>query len=411
MRVLIADKFQEAYLVSLNSLGFNVTLEPNLTAEDLPGKISGYDVLIVRSTKVSKATIEASDVLSLVIRAGAGVNTIDVEAAAKKGIFVSNTPGKNSIAVAELAMGLILAIDRNIAANAEDLKKGKWNKKKYTKADGVFGKKIGIIGLGEIGLEVAKRSKAFGMDVFAYDPIAYHNMKPRVQAAVEDRTFTFSQTREELLRTCDIVTVHVPSNPHTKNMIDKDFLNCMKENSVLINTSRGNIVVDEDLIAAMDSKNIKAGLDVFNNECPTATGNFKTPLSQHPNVVGTHHIGASTEQAQNAIAEEVIRILEEYDKGFVLNPVNVEVKPKSRYVLIARMYDKVGALEDVLKQLKENGINIEKLECMPFVGETAQYIAIYLDKALEESVLKQVQKLDSVIKAELKVIDFAGNNK
>ena len=172
MKILIADKFQEAYLGELNSLGHKVDLIPDLKAEDLAGKIKGYDALIVRSTKVKADVIKASDVLSLIIRAGAGVNTIDTKAAADKGVFVCNTPGKNSVAVAELAFGLMLAIDRKIPDCVSDLKNKVWNKKKYSKADGIMGKTLGIIGFGEIGIAFADRAKAFGMDVLAYDPIA-----------------------------------------------------------------------------------------------------------------------------------------------------------------------------------------------------------------------------------------------
>ncbi|MCF7792179.1 MAG: hypothetical protein K9M56_09310 [Victivallales bacterium] len=406
MKILIADKFQEAYLDGLNSLGHDVTLEPGLTVTDLPGRINGYDVLIVRSTKVTKEVIEASDSLNLIIRAGAGVNTIDVETAAEKGIFVTNTPGKNSIAVAELTMGLILSLDRNIPANVIDLRNGRWNKKKYTKADGLYGKKIGIIGLGEIGLEVAGRARAFGLQVIVYDPIAYQNMKPQVREAVEKGLISFTQTREEMLKTSDIVTIHVPSNPHTQKMVNRDFLECMKKGAFLINTSRGDIVVDEELIDAMNKKNIKAGLDVYNNECATASGEFETELSKHPNVIGTHHIGASTVQAQNAIAEEVIKILENFEKGIILNPVNIEMKAKSRYKFTARMFDEVGALEAVLGIIKKNGINVEKLETMPFIGEKAQYLTMNLDKVLSEEVLDEIKNQNSVIKAEQKIYKF-----
>jgi D-3-phosphoglycerate dehydrogenase / 2-oxoglutarate reductase len=403
MKILIADKFQEAYLNDLYNLGHDVTLEPSLKAEELFNKIQGYDVLIVRSTKVTKEAINASDKLNLIIRAGAGVNTIDVDTAAKKGIFVCNTPGKNSVAVAELAMGLMLAIDRNIPDNVIDLKNGKWNKKKYTKADGIYGKTLGIIGLGDIGLEFAKRAVAFGMKVISYDPIAEQRMPPKVHNAIEQGILSFSSTREEMLKNADVVTIHVPSNQYTQNMVNKDFLDLMKPNSTLINTSRGNIVVDEDLIDAMDKKGIKVGLDVYNNECATATGDFKTALSIHPNVIGTHHIGASTEQAQNAIAEEVIRVMENFDKGHILHPVNVELKPASIYTLALRIYNKVGTLGNVLCRLKENGINVDQLETQLFNGENTQYVTILLDTKPTDEVLADINILENVVQADLKI--------
>ena len=225
-----------------------------MKAEELPVAIPGYDVLIVRSTKVKAEVIDASDKLNLIIRAGAGVNTIDVAAAADKGIFVCNTPGKNSIAVAELAFGLMLAIDRKIVDCTSDLKNKIWNKKQYSKAEGILGKTVGIIGFGEIGIAFADRAKAFGMKVLAYDPIAENIQPPKVKDRLENRVFSFCPTVEELVKNSDVVTIHVPSNPHTKGMVNESFMANMKPNSILINTSRGNIVNDKALLKALDEK-------------------------------------------------------------------------------------------------------------------------------------------------------------
>lgn len=323
MKILIADKFQEAYLGELKSLGHEITLNPDIKANELPNIIKGYNVLIVRSKEVTKAIIAAADALTLIIRAGAGFNTIDVDAATKKGIHVCNTPGKNSIAVAELAFGLMLSIDRKIPDNVLDLRNSLWNKKKYSVAEGIYGKTLGIFGIGEIGQELAIRAKAFGMKILVNDPIAQQNKSLKISEMLTNKVFEFVNSAEELLKIVDIVSLHVPSTAQTKGMVNKEFLKHMRPNSILINTSRGNVIVDEDLIDAMNTKNIRAGLDVYNNECATSTGTFETPLSKHKNVYGTHHIGASTEQAQNEIAKEVIKILREKDKGIILHCVNM----------------------------------------------------------------------------------------
>ena len=402
MRILIADKFQEAYLEELNSLGHEVNLNPVLKAGDIAKKISGYNVLIVRSTKVNADVIEASDVLSLIIRAGAGVNTIDVKASANKGIFVCNTPGKNSVAVAELAFGLMLSIDRKIADCVQDLKNKAWNKKKYSQADGILGKTLGVIGLGEIGIAFSDRANAFGMNVVAYDPIAQQKQPSAVKRQLEDRKFTFCSSIEELLKLSDVVTVHVPSNLHTQGMVNRDFLKHMKPNSILLNTSRGDIVDDEALIEAMDSKNIRVGIDVFNDECPTATGTFETPLSVHPNVYGTHHIGASTEQAQNAIAAEVIEILKNYEKGIILHPVNMEMVPVTKHTIIMRTFNRVGVLASILLLLKEQGINVQQMESRVFVGANAQQIILHISKLPEEATIEKIRNIDNVIQVDIK---------
>ena len=397
MKILIADKFQEAYLGELNSLGHEVVLSPDLKAEDLPNKIQGYDVLIVRSTKVTADTIKTSDVLSLIIRAGAGVNTIDTVAAADKGVFVCNTPGKNSVAVAELAFGLMLSIDRKIPECVIDLKNKVWNKKKYSKAEGILGKTVGIIGFGEIGIAFSDRANAFGMNVLAYDPIAQQKLPQNVKQRLNDGKFSFCSKIEELVEKSDVVTIHVPSNPHTIGMVNKDFLANLKPNSILINTSRGNIVVDEALIEALDSKNIRLGLDVYNDECPTATGEFGTPLSLHPNVYGTHHIGASTDQAQNAIAAEVIEILRNYDEGNVLHPVNMEMEPVTKHTINVRMFDRVGVLASVLLLLKENGINLQQMEGKVFSGGNAQQVVLHVSKRPEDSTIERIKCLENII--------------
>ena len=402
MRILIADKFQEAYLEDLNSLGHDVVLNPDLKAEELVKKIVGYDVLIVRSTKVKADVIVASDKLSLIIRAGAGVNTIDVEAAADKGVFVCNTPGKNSVAVAELAFGLMLSLDRKIADCTRDLKDKVWNKKKYSKADGILGKTLGIIGFGEIGIAFADRAKAFGMKVLAYDPIAEQKKTFKIERRIDDRLFAFCPSIEELVKASDVVTIHVPSNPHTKVMVDKEFLKHMKPNSILLNTSRGDIVDDKALIKAMDEKNIMVGLDVYNDECATATGKFETPLSMHPNVYGTHHIGASTEQAQNAIAAEVIEILKEYEKGIVLHPVNMEMEPVVKYTIIMRVFDHVGVLASVLLLLKEQGVNLQEMEGRVFSTKNAQQIILHVNKCPDDETIAKIREVDNIIQIDVK---------
>src|SRR5664279_5248592 len=168
MKTLIADKFSESHIDRLNQLGCEVTYEPTAKAEELPGLIAPYKILVVRGKQVTADTLKAADQLALVLRAGAGVNTIDVKTASARGVFVSNCPGKNSVAVAELVFALLLAIDRRIPENTAALRAHKWNKKEFSKADGVFGKTLGVIGTGKIGREVITRAQAFGLRTIAW---------------------------------------------------------------------------------------------------------------------------------------------------------------------------------------------------------------------------------------------------
>jgi D-3-phosphoglycerate dehydrogenase len=167
VRVLVADSVDPSTLEALSARGHDVVSEPKLSADDLPRRIPGVEVLVVRSTRVTAATIEAGEALELIVRAGAGTNTIEVDAASAVGIYVTNVPGRNAIAVAELTMGLLLAIDRRIPDSVADLRAGRWNKATYGKAEGLYGRSIGVVGLGDVGFAVAERAAAFGLRVLA----------------------------------------------------------------------------------------------------------------------------------------------------------------------------------------------------------------------------------------------------
>lgn len=398
MKVLIADTFQQNYLGDLEALGHEITLNPDLSADDIIGAIAGYDVLIVRSTKVTAPVIAASDHLSLIIRAGAGVNTIDVKAAAQRGIFVCNCPGKNAIAVAEVAFGLLVSIDRRIPDNVIDLRNGKWNKKAYSKADGLFGKTVAVLGLGEIGLAFAERAAAFGMEVLAID-------KPRSaqnQSRLENINTTFISTQEALLAQADVISLHLPSNDQTKHMVNKAFLSHVKVGTIILNTSRGNIIDDEALLAAIEAKHLRVGLDVYNNEPATGQCDFDNALAKHAGVYGTHHIGASTEQAQNAIACDVIDILKQYGKGNVVNSVNVQEYPEVTHTITVRHYDRVGVLAAVLTVLREDKVNIEQMKNMVFSGGQAACATLFTSKEPQGAVLEKIQAIADVISVSVK---------
>lgn len=320
MKILFADKFQQPYLEELKAKGHHCDFQPDLSADDLPAHIGDAEVVIVRSTKVTRAAIEAGSNLKLIIRAGAGTNTIDKTAAAERNIPVCNVPGKNAVAVAELAFGLILAIDRNIPDNVADLRAGRWDKKTYSKADGIMGRNLGIVGLGGIGMALAERAVAFGMTVHVID-------KPARDAQTAARLDSLGVKRvadvDTLVAGCDVISFHIPATPETTGMINDDLLAKFQDGAILINTARGEIVDEEALLRALDNKGLRAGLDVFNNEPGAAQGEFDSPLARHPRVYGTHHIGASTEQAQNAIAAEVVAMLAEFERGNLRHCVNL----------------------------------------------------------------------------------------
>src|SRR3989339_1387343 len=268
MKVLIADKFPEVYIQKLKDADIEVIYNAKLGENDLPEAIQDIDCLIVRSTNVNAATIEKSNKLNLIVRAGAGVNNIDIATANKKGIYVSNCPGKNSIAVAELAVGLMLALDRRIPANVADFKAGKWNKGEYSKAEGLFGKTLAIVGYGAIGKEVAKRAQALGMNIYAKDITRIEGYGAK----------DFSEF-DQVLPIADIVTVHLPQNNETKNLFDDKMFGYMKKGAILVNTSRAGVIFDGGIVASCTMK--------LESE---ATAEMLEEIRNNPNVISYSHV-------------------------------------------------------------------------------------------------------------------------
>ena len=303
----------------LHDAGHEIRFEPGLSTEGIPDYISGQRILVVRSTKVERPAIEAADDLGIIIRAGAGTNTIDKECARENGIAVSNVPGKNAIAVAELTMGLLLSIDRNIPDNVRELREGRWNKQVYSSARGLMGRSLGIVGAGAIGMAVAERAAAFGMQVRM---IEKPGRSEKLLEKMKSLGIETVKSMEELASQCDVVTVHVPAAATTKNLVNREFLGQMRDGAILLNTSRGDVVDEPALLQAMNTKSIRAGVDVYANEPAASSGEFDSELAKHPNVYGTHHIGASTDQAQNAVAEGVLEIVDAFAEGRILNCVN-----------------------------------------------------------------------------------------
>ena len=387
VKVLIADKFPDQYIQQLKDMDLEVIYSPKLGENDLPEAAAEVDILVVRSTIVNAETITSSKTLNLIIRAGAGVNNIDISAANKKGIYVANCPGMNSVAVAELAMGLMISLDRRIPDNVADFKKGIWNKSEYSKAQGIKGKTLGIIGVGAIGKEVAKRALAFEMNVYGKDISRIEGVQ------IKD----FSEM-DQLLPLCDIVTIHLPSTPETKGLFNKKMFGYMKNGALLINTSRADVIVEEDLLEAIKEKNIRVAMDVFKGEPESKTGEVKSVLKDNPNVYVTHHIGASTEQSQNAVAAETVRIIKEYTtSGVIAHWINRAKITDAKYQLVVKHFDKPGVLASILDVIREGKINIEEIENVIFQGGVAASCTMKLESPVSADRLKIMQEIPDVL--------------
>lgn len=393
MKVLVADKFEQSGINGLKVAGCEVIFQPDLKDDALRDAIAETqaDVLVVRGTTVTAAMLEAGS-LSLIVRAGAGYNTIDVAAASRRGIYVSNCPGKNAIAVAELTMAFILALDRRIPDSVAELRAGKWNKKEYSKARGLYGSTLGLVGFGNIGQEVAKRALGFGMSVVVWSRrFANGEAQPDLPVAVMHRP-------EAVAEAADIVSVHLALSKDTRGLLGADFFNSMKPGAMFINTARGEVVDYAALEAAVRQRGIRAGLDVFPGEPASATADFATPLASLPGVYGSPHIGGSTDQAQEAIAAETVRVITAYmTTGKVPNVVNLARVSPASHMLVVRHRDRPGVLAHVFDQLRQGGINVQETENTIFEGAEAAVARINLDGAPSSGVVEALRSGNSDI--------------
>ena len=402
MKVLIADKFEKSGIEGLKNAGCDVVYEPELKDDALTGAIgsTGADVLIVRSTKVTSAMLDAGR-LSLIVRAGAGYNTIDVAGASKRGIYVSNCPGKNAIAVAELAFALILALDRRVPDNVAELRAGRWNKKEYSKAQGVYGKTLGLLGAGSIAQEMIRRAAGFGLDVvlwsrrFAGEDRPMTEQEARelgIEAAQRTIRIDLAPDAESVAARADILSVHLALASDTRGLVGAAVLDRLGPGAIVINTARGEIVDYAALADLVRTKSIRVGLDVFANEPAAATAKFTDDIIKLPGVYGTHHIGASTDQAQEAIAAETVRIVRSYkETGHVPNVVNLAKRTPATHMLVVRHRDRPGVLAHVFNHLRRDNLNVQETENIVFEGAEAAVARINLDGQPSESLCQRMK--------------------
>ena len=392
MRVLIVDKLAPHVAPELESLGVAVTSEVGLKGDAFTAAIAKVapEIIVVRSTEVAAAQIAASPNLAVVIRAGAGVNTIDLAAASARGVYVTNCPGKNAVAVAELAMAHLLNLDRRIADNVAKLRAHEWSKKEFGKARGIHGRTFAVLGTGNIGQEVIRRALAFGMRVRAWD-------KMLTPEAAQAMGVTYCATALEACRGADALTIHVSLNSETRNLVGRELLEALNRGAYVINTSRGEIIDAQALVEACRTRDIRAGLDVFPEEPAKAEAPFHSPLADEPNVYGTHHIGASTDQAESAVGDEVVRIVKCYlQTGEVPNCVNLALHSPATHTLVVRHADRVGVLAGIFAELREAGINVQEMENIVFQGAAAACARIDVDRAPSADQLERIRRSDAI---------------
>ncbi len=393
MTVLVADSVSPDALRQLSEAGHSVVEEPGLTGDALTEALAEHDpaVLLVRSTKVTAADLDAAPSLELVVRAGAGVDSIDVAGASDRGIFVANCPGKNATAVAELAFGLILAVDRRIPDNVIEARAGRWDKKGFAKARGLHGQTLGVLGLGSIGREMAARARAFGMPVVAWS----RSLTPD---AAKDLGVGYAETPLDLARQSDVVTVHLASTDETRGLVDQAFVEAMPEGATLVNTSRSDVVDEAAVEPAVVSGRLRYATDVPAGEPQAKAGDFLHPLADHAYI--THHVGASTDQATEAIGQEAARVILKYaETGRVENGVNLADRTPATHLLTVRHLDRVGVLAGVLGEMREAGWNVQEMENLVFAGASAACARIRFIGQPDGGTVGRIQAVEHVLNA------------
>ena len=400
LSVLIADGFEDWGVEQIGGLGAEVTHDPALRGDALRDAVARTEctVLVVRSTQVTADIFAAAPQLGLVVRAGAGYNTIDVDAASKRGVLVANCPGKNAVAVAELTFALILALDRRIVENVNDLRTGKWNKKEYATAPGLKDRTIGLVGFGRIGQEVARRARAFDMNVVAWSRSLTPSKADALQVEPCDGP-------ADVAARCDILSVHLAAAPETNGIINADVLGRLPKGAYVINTARQDVMDYDALAAAVNERGLRVGLDVFPGEPSTGRAEFDCAIARANGIVyGTHHIGASTKQAQTAIANETIRIIQSFaETGKTPNVVNLETQCPAKCQLVVRHFDKVGVLAGVLDKLRRAKINVEEMDNTIFKGRTTAVATIRLSAVPDDALVREIADMeDLVIRVDVK---------
>jgi D-3-phosphoglycerate dehydrogenase len=384
LKLLIADTLPPSHVETLHKIVGEVEYDPNLTDESLIDRIRGARILVVRGTKVRAQAIEAGTDLELIVRAGAGTENIDMAAASAKGVYVTNCPDKNAAAVAELTFGLLLAVDRRIPEQNAALQERKWKKSAFQHADGLKGRAFGVVGVGSIGREVIKRAKSFDMRIIAWS-------RSLTDRRAAELGVSRASSVDELIQKCDIISLHIALTAETKHLISAERIALMKQGTIIVNTARGAVIDNVALAEALKKGRIRAGLDVYEREPAEGQGVFLDVLAGVPNWVGTHHVGASTMQAQRATADETVRIIEHYlMTGDVENCVNFAQETSATYELIIRHYDRIGVLTRILTDLRESRIGVHEVHNVIFEGANAAVAHIQIDTYPTSQVIERI---------------------
>ncbi|MCK4912693.1 MAG: phosphoglycerate dehydrogenase [Candidatus Omnitrophica bacterium] len=379
-KIIVSDKLAPEGIKILEDSGFKVDCKYGLSPDELKKIIGNYQGIIIRSsTKLTSDVIEKGDNLKVIGRAGVGLDNVDIEAATKKGIIVMNAPGGNTISTCEQTFALMLAIARNIPFAHTSLKGRKWERAKF-KGTELYSKVLGVVGLGRIGKEVAKRAIAFGMEVLVYDPF--------ISEDVAEKTGIKLVELKEIYKRADFITTHTPLTEETKNLISNKEFSQMKPSTFIINCARGGIVDEEALYEALKSKKIAgAALDVYSKEPP-----LDSNLLELENLITTPHLGASTEEAQINVAIEVAHCLKDALQGKAIkNAVNYAQLDPETYKIIEPYFNLAEKMGKFISQLIQGGVKEVKIS---YLGEISTYKVDVLGAAFVRGFFSQQLETD-----------------
>jgi len=333
VRILVLEGITERGAEILRSEGWTLDMEKALPPAELVKKVAPYHAILVRSgSQMTAEVIDAAKSLKVIGRAGVGVDNVDLQAATRRGVLVMNSPGGNTVSTAELAVALMLGLSRNLAPADASMKTGTWDRKTFAGVE-LFGKRLGVVGFGRVGREVAARGRAFGMEVQAFDPF--------VAPAMAEKAHVTLRSLDELLQTSDYISLHTTLTPETKHLIGKDSLAKVKAGVRIVNAARGELIDEAALLLALESGRVAgAALDVHALEPPKDWS-----LARHPKVVATPHIGAQTREAQERVGTDIAVQVRDYLKGGVIQ------QAVNFFSLSGELYDQVKPAMDLAERL------------------------------------------------------------
>ncbi len=399
MKILVACHLPDFALEELRALSSELSYRPEIRPEELREAIRGVGILVVDGRRVSPEVLARSDTLQMIVRAGPGRGDVALAEASAQGIFITHCPDQHAQAVAELAFGLVLALDRRIVENTLALRAGRWNRAEFGVGRGLAGRTLGLLGYGTIGREVAQRGRAFGMRVLVCCPT------PGADEG-EPATVRFCNWPREVARESDVVVVVAgASEAESRVLVDADFLESMREGALLVHVGQAG-TVDENAVARIAPvRNLRVAMDVFTSEPIGDATRIRNKLWESPNVIGTQHIGPLTDQARHATAAEVVRVVRTFlVSGEVLHCLNLLEHSPATWQLMLRVRDAVGVMASILEAIRADGVNAEEVSSRVFLGARAAWCAISLDERPSNEALNAIRALKDVLYLELRAV-------